>query len=177
MKNITIKQLINTFLVVLLTVSSAGFLYFTFYDTPSQALEQTVDFDSNELLIESIHGEPINFNSFSSKVIVVNFWATWCGPCLIEIPALISLQQTYASDDLQIVGISVDDSADSVKAFSKKMSFNYPIAMSSYRIKKKFGGIYSIPTTFILDNTLTIKHKLQGYHSKNTLESIIISLL
>ena len=108
---------------------------------------------------------------------MVNFWATWCGPCLIEIPALISLKNTYASDDLQIIGVSMDDSESTVKRFSQKNPFNYPITMQSYFIRKKFGNIAAIPTTFVLDENLNIIKKFQGYHQKSTLESVILSIL
>tara|TARA_B100000700_G_scaffold211205_1_gene232143 strand:- start:1602 stop:2141 length:540 start_codon:yes stop_codon:yes gene_type:complete len=179
MSKVGSKHVVNILLVVMLTVSSVGFIYFTFFDSSNTGFVsvQSLPNESESFLIKPISGSALDLKTISSKVIVVNFWATWCGPCLIEIPALISLQNTYSHDDLQIIGVSVDDSIDIVKRFSTKSPFNYPITMNSYTISKKFGQIYSIPTTFVLDNDLNIIHKLQGYHQKSTLESLILSLL
>ncbi len=170
-------KVVNILLFLLLTISTASFIYLSFFDDFFSKNDSHQATHSKSLMITPLEGDVFDLQAISSKVIVVNFWATWCGPCLIEIPALMALQDTYAKEDLQIIGISLDDSESIVQRFLQKQSFNYPISMYSYNLQKKFGTIQSIPTTFVLDQDLTILKKLQGYHSRQTLESIIISLL
>ena len=178
--NITSSKVVNILLIVLLSVSSTAFIYLSFFSDKKAnptSVSSDISVANKALMINPIIGDPFDLNEVTSKVIVVNFWATWCGPCLIELPALISLKNTYASDDLQIIGVSMDDSESTVKRFSQKNPFNYPITMQSYFIRKKFGNIAAIPTTFVLDENLNIIKKFQGYHQKSTLESVILSIL
>jgi cytochrome c biogenesis protein CcmG/thiol:disulfide interchange protein DsbE len=96
-------------------------------------------------------GQPIDQSAWRGKVVVLNFWATWCGPCRMEIPDLIKLQERYR-DKLVVVGLSVDEvSADIVHAFAVAQNINYPIAIVDDQTEKLFGGVTSIPSTFIVN--------------------------
>ena len=103
--------------------------------------------------LTDVSGNVIDQNAWKGKVVLLNFWATWCGPCRAEIPDLIKLQDTYR-DQLVIVGLSVDEGATAladVKSFVMNKKMNYPVAIVDEKIEKLFGGISSIPSTFVLN--------------------------
>jgi len=101
--------------------------------------------------LTSLDGAPIDAEAWRGKVVFVNFWATWCGPCREEIPALLALQEQYA-DQLMILGLSIDTVAPAeVKAFASQFKLNYPVAMSTSPIEEAFGGVSAVPVTFVID--------------------------
>jgi thiol-disulfide isomerase/thioredoxin len=109
-----------------------------------------------------VTGKPVSTANLRNKVVLINFWATWCPPCREEIPALIELQNTYR-DQLQIVGIAQDSgSADEVRRFMEAHGMNYPTVLSSPEIEKRFPGVYALPTTFVLDHDGRIAQKHVG---------------
>lgn len=112
--------------------------------------------------LTSPDGKEISFEQFKGKVVVVDFWATWCGPCRTEIPGYIALQKKHEKDGLVIVGIAVNDTADSVKAYMAKAGINYPIVMGDDAVVEAFGGIEAIPTTFIIDREGKIRERKMG---------------
>ena len=170
------SRLINFVLILVFAVSSVGFVYLSFFDTPKNN-SQPLNISSDSLFISQVNGDSLDLAELNSKVIIVNFWATWCGPCLVEIPELIDIQDKYDTSDVQIIGISVDDNEAIVKRFMNINPFNYPVAMDNYAMNQKFGPVTSIPSTFVLDNSLTILHKFRGYQKRETIEAMIISLL
>src|SRR5262249_7660801 len=102
--------------------------------------------------LRTLDGQTVSSASLKGKVTVINFWATWCGPCRAEIPDLVALQEKYR-DRLQIIGISQDEAApDVVKRFAAEHRVNYPIAMMTAELEKLFPGIVALPTSYILDS-------------------------
>jgi thiol-disulfide isomerase/thioredoxin len=96
------------------------------------------------------------------KVVLLNFWATWCGPCRAEIPELVKLQDKY-KDYLQIIGVSMDDAAPAyVKQFAAEFNVNYPIVMATPEIGNVFRGVVGLPTTFVLDQETRVVQKHVG---------------
>jgi thiol-disulfide isomerase/thioredoxin len=103
------------------------------------------------LTVRDLEGRSITSASWRGKVTLVNFWATWCGPCRAEIPDLIALQAKYR-DHLQIVGVSVDEAPpDVVKRFVEANHMNYPVVMATSELRAAFPGVFALPTTFVLD--------------------------
>jgi len=135
--------------------------------TRATATSGTVRFLKERALIPSftapdLDGKPIAIADLRGKVVLVNFWATWCPPCREEIPDLIALQKKY-KDTLQIIGISQDSgSVDDVRRFAAAMGMNYPIVMSTPEIEKLFPGIYALPTTFLVDKDGKVAQKHVG---------------
>jgi thiol-disulfide isomerase/thioredoxin len=109
-----------------------------------------------------IRGGTMSTATYKGKVILVNFWATWCPPCREEIPDLIALQEKY-KDQLQIIGISQDyGSPERVLRFAEAHHMNYPIVMSTPEIEKLFPSVYALPTTFLIDHDGRIAQKHIG---------------
>jgi thiol-disulfide isomerase/thioredoxin len=115
-----------------------------------------------DFTVRDLEGRTISSASLRGKVTVINFWATWCGPCRAEIPDLVALQEKYKSS-LQIVGISQDEAPpEVVKKFAVDRQVNYPIAMMTADLERQFPGIVALPTSYILDRDGRIVQKHVG---------------
>ena len=113
-----------------------------------------------DLKTKDVNGNELNLEAYKGKVVLLNFWATWCGPCRAEIPSLIRMQDAY-KDRLQIIGMDVDDDdEDRLRSFVKAQGINYPVAMTSLPVRIAYGGITALPTMFIInqDNKVVQKH-------------------
>jgi len=127
--------------------------------------------------LDTLDGKPLTLASSRGKVVLLNFWATWCGPCLAEIPDLIELQTKY-KDRLQIIGLTVDD--DDPAAIGKvvqEAGINYPVAMASPAVRFKYGGIAALPTSFVLDSQGRVVQKHEGLRDPALYETEIRALL
>jgi thiol-disulfide isomerase/thioredoxin len=112
--------------------------------------------------LRGLDGKDLSLADERGKVILLNFWATWCGPCRAEIPDLIALQQKY-KDRLQIIGLVVDDDdADVIKKVVAETQINYPVAISSKEVRMRYGGIAALPTSFVLDAQGRVVQKHEG---------------
>jgi peroxiredoxin len=128
--------------------------------------------------LKDVEGKTEKSEEFKGKVVLLDFWATWCGPCRQEIPGFVELQQTYSAQGLVIIGASLDEEGASViKPFMEKMKINYPIVLADAKVQKDFGGIQAIPTTFLIDRTGRIAAKHVGFESKAAFERAIAVLL
>jgi thiol-disulfide isomerase/thioredoxin len=125
---------------------------------------------------KTIDNKILDLSQFSGKVIIVDFWATWCPPCTKEIPHFIELQEKY-KNEVQFIGLNVGEKESEIKEFIKSMGINYIIGYSNENIEKSFGGISGLPTTFIIGKDGKIKAKAIGYRSKEWFEKQIISAL
>ena len=113
-----------------------------FVDTPAEV---------PDLTMETLDGRTISMADQRGKAVLVNFWATWCGPCREEIPFLVRLAERYP-DHLTVIGVSEDHgSPDAVAAFADQYGVNYPIVMSTPEIKRAFPGVFALPTSFVVD--------------------------
>ena len=120
---------------------------------------------------QDLDGRSISSADWRGKVTIVNFWATWCGPCRAEIPELIALQEKYR-DRLQIIGVSVDEvSPDIVKRFAADQKMNYPIVMTTPDIQRAFPGVTALPTTFVVDREVRVVQKHTGLLNAVTAEN------
>ncbi len=128
---------------------------------------------SLDFTLRNTSGLMVSSTSFKGKIVVLNFWATWCPPCVGEIPYLVALQKKYEKQGVQVVGIAVDEDISGVPAFIKKHQMTYPILYSTPAVQKAFGGIRSIPTTFILDRNFKVLETLVGYHDLEGFEKVL----
>jgi thiol-disulfide isomerase/thioredoxin len=127
--------------------------------------------------LTGLDGRPVTLAGSKGKVILLNFWATWCGPCRAEIPDLVELQNKY-KDHLQILGLVVDDEdQDAIKDFAEKFGINYPVALATNEIRLQYGGIPALPTSFVLDSDGRIVQKHEGLRDPVLYETEIRALL
>jgi thiol-disulfide isomerase/thioredoxin len=128
--------------------------------------------------LKDVNGQPVSSAQFAGKVVVVDFWATWCGPCRMEIPGYIALQKKYGPDKLAIVGMSVDQAGPGVvKEFIAKNGVNYQMVMADEAVQAAFGGFDAIPTTFLIDRMGQIRDKKTGAEETAEYEKKIAALL
>lgn len=133
---------------------------------PSFALENVLD------------GKIIESDSFQGKVLLLTFFATWCPPCLEEVPILVKLQKELANAKFSVVGLSVDQQGPSVVAkFVEKRDINYPVLMAEAQTTIDFGGVYGIPVAFLVNKSGNVVKKYTGYIQHDILEKDIRSLL
>jgi len=128
-----------------------------------------------DFTLTNLEGQKVSLSDYKGKVIIVDFWATWCGPCKMEIPSFIKLQEDY-QDDVVILGISLDQGGPKVVVpFAKKMGINYPIVYGDGSVVQSYGGVRSIPTTFVIDKDFNIQRKYVGYTDHKVFEKDILA--
>jgi thiol-disulfide isomerase/thioredoxin len=126
---------------------------------------------------QDILGKPVNKDNWAGKVVIVNFWATWCPPCREEIPELLELKKEF-KDRLEIVGISEDDDPpESVVKFAKQKGMNYPIVMATQELIDSYGGVAALPTSFLIDPQGRVVQKHSGLYPIEAYQLEIRSLL
>ena len=128
--------------------------------------------------LKTADGKTLELKKLQGKVVVVNFWATWCGPCKAEIPGFLEVYQQYKSKGLEIVGVSLDrDGWKPVRPFIERYKITYPVVVGDGDLTVAYGGVDAIPTTFVVDKKGNIAARHVGYMDKKTFENLIKGLL
>ena len=129
--------------------------------------------------LADMNGGELDLASLKGKVILLNFWATWCGPCKIEIPAFIELQDEYGDQGFQVLGLSVDDTPEQMRPFAEEMGVNYPflVGLGEDDFQEAYGPIWGLPVSFWIDREGTLCKTHMGIASKDELELALESLL
>jgi len=124
--------------------------------------------------LESLDGKATRLSDFRGKAVLLNFWATWCGPCKIEMPWFVDLQKQYAAQGLQIVGVAMDDaSKEDIGKFAKDMGVNYPILIGKESVGDQYGGVPALPETFLIGRDGKLTDKIIGLRGKAEIEDAI----
>jgi thiol-disulfide isomerase/thioredoxin len=127
--------------------------------------------------LTTLQGKPLSLAEYKNKVILLNFWATWCGPCRAEIPDLVELQNKY-KDQLQVIGLVVDDEDQAaIQKFVAEFGIHYPVALATDALRLQYGGIPALPTSFVLDAEGRIVQKHEGLRDPVLYEVEIRALL
>jgi thiol-disulfide isomerase/thioredoxin len=136
-----------------------------------------------EIRLRNLNGKEVSLADYKGKVVLLNFWATWCDPCRVEIPWLIDLQAKYASRGFTVVGVAMDEEGKSVVApfiekerfdvNGKQLPMDYPILLGDDEASEKFGGILGYPTSFLISRDGKIVMKIQGLRSYDEIAQAI----
>jgi len=131
-----------------------------------------------DFVLPDLQGNQVPLSDFKGKVVLLNFWATWCGPCKAEVPMFVELQAQYR-DDLVIVGFSVDDTREKAQAFADEYKINYPVllGLGHDEVQEAYGPIWGIPTTFLISRDGRVCKKHMGIAPKAQFEREINALL
>lgn len=128
--------------------------------------------------LPDLKGSKVHTTDFKNKVLLVNFWATWCSPCIVEIPWFIEFQQKYGPQGLQVIGISLDEAGTKdVVPFVEKHKMTYPVLLGNDSTAELFGGIMGLPTTFIVDRDGKYYSMHRGLVSRESVEEELQNLL
>jgi peroxiredoxin len=128
--------------------------------------------------LPDLDGKVVSSSSYAGKVVILDFWATWCGPCRLEVPHFVNLQSKYGSQGLVVVGLSIDQGgAADVQPFADEFHVNYPILFADEGTTSDYGGIAGIPTTFVIDRSGKVVKRFIGYTPPEVFEETIRPLL
>jgi thiol-disulfide isomerase/thioredoxin len=131
-----------------------------------------------DFTLKDIEGNDVSLSQFRGKVVILDFWATWCPPCKMEIPHFIDLQRQYGSKGLQVVGVSLDQNAPAVvPPFVQQSGINYTMLIGDVNVAEQFGATQGIPTTLVLDKHGRIAGSFLGYNDKSVFEDLTRKLL
>jgi len=127
--------------------------------------------------LPELSGQQISLSSYHGKVVLLEFWATWCEPCRQEIPHFVELQTRYRDQGLEIIGVSMDDSAQPVREFSQQFKMNYTVVLGNAKIGELYGGILGLPVAFLIGRDGRIYAKHIGATDASVFEREAVSLL
>ena len=128
--------------------------------------------------LTTLDGRHVTLQSLRGQVVLVNFWATWCPPCRVEMPGFQKVYERYASQGFTIVGVATDiGGSDKVRHFLSDRGVTYPVAMANGAIVRDFGGVHMLPTSFLIDRQGRIRNQVRGYFASITLDQAVQRLL
>jgi len=127
-----------------------------------------------DFTLQSLDGKTLRLSDFRGKAVVLNFWATWCEPCKIEMPWFVDLQKKYASEGLQILGVAMDDaSPQEIEKFAKQMEVNYPVMVGKDSVGDAYGGVQFLPATFYIGRDGKVIERVFGIKGRGEIEDAV----
>lgn len=165
----------NPFALVVVALVAAAMLYFGFHMARRSAPPAiTKSGPAPDFTLQSLDGKSMRLSDFRGKAVLLNFWATWCGPCKIEMPWFIELQKQYQAQGLQIVGVAMDDSSkEDIAKFAQEMGVNYPVLIGKEAVGDAYGGVPALPESFFIGRDGKIVDKIIGLKGKSEIEDSI----
>jgi peroxiredoxin len=123
-----------------------------------------------EFARRDLTGKNVDLRSFRGKVVLLNFWATWCAPCLLEMPVFAGWQRRYGPQGVQVIAISMDDDDEPVRKVIAKMKLNYPVVMGDAKLGERYGGVLGLPLTYLIDRNGVVRARFQSETDVNAIE-------
>ena len=168
----------NPLALVVVAVLATGMLYFGFHMSHRSALAHAPRIGyatpAPDFTLESLDGKNMTLSDLRGKAVLLNFWATWCTPCKIDMPWFVELQKQYGPDGLQVVGVAMDDSGkDDIAKFAKDMGVNYPVLLGKEAVGDASGGVPALPETFFIGRDGKIVDKIIGLRGRADIEESI----
>jgi cytochrome c biogenesis protein CcmG/thiol:disulfide interchange protein DsbE len=139
----------------------------------SRAADNLLNRKAPEFTRRDLKGQIVALAHLRGKVVLLNFWATWCAPCQAEIPAFSNWQRQYGGRGLRVIGISMDDSEAPVRKAVTRLKPDYPIAMGDARLGEKYGGVLGLPLSYLIDREGVVRARFQGAADLKAMESRI----
>lgn len=130
-----------------------------------------------EFSLRELNGRKLDLSAYKGKVVLLDFWATWCDSCKDEIPHFVELQNKYRDQGLQVLGISMDDDPQLVRRFRQRFRVNYPVAMGNAKVGELYGGVLGLPIAFLIGRDGRIEAKHAGATDASVFEREIKALL
>ena len=130
-----------------------------------------------EFTLRDLNGGSIDLASFRGKVVLLDFWATWCAPCQVEMPRFAQWQRQYGPQGFQVIGISMDDDPALARKLYARLKLNYPVAMGDEKLGELYGGVLGLPLTYLIDRNGEVRARFQGETDLKTIEMRLKALL
>ena len=169
----------NPLALVLVALVAAGMLYFGFHMARRSGVDHAPGIlgygtPAPNFTLQTLDGKNLSLSDLRGKAVLVNFWATWCGPCKIETPWLVEMQNQYGSAGLQVVGVAMDDSGkDDIEKFAKDMGVNYPVLMGKEAVGDAYGGVPALPESFFVGRDGKIVDRIIGLKGRDEIEDAV----
>ena len=141
------------------------------------AAAPTVGHAAPDFTRKTLDGKPARLSAYRGKVVLLNFWATWCGPCMAEMPKFSSWQTKYGSQGFQVLGVSMDDEQAPVEKVNHKLQLSYPIMMGDEHLGTQFGGVLGLPISFLIGRDGKVIERFQGQTNLDQMEKKIVAAL
>lgn len=169
----------NPMALVFVAIVAAGMLYFGFHMARRSGVDHApgplgYGTPAPNFTLQTLDGKNLSLADLKGKAVVVNFWATWCGPCKIETPWLVELQNEYGAQGLQVVGVAMDDSGkDEIEKFAKDMGVNYPVLIGKEAVGDAYGGVPALPESFFVSRDGKIVDRIIGLKGRAEIEDAV----
>lgn len=141
------------------------------------AAENLLNRKAPEITRRDLSGQKLDLARLRGKVVLLNFWATWCAPCQTEMPVFSNWQREYGGRGLQVIGISMDDSVRPVRMALRRLKPAYPIAMGDAELGERYGGVLGLPLSYLIDREGVVRARFQGSADLKAMEAQVKSLL
>jgi peroxiredoxin len=133
--------------------------------------------EAPEFVRTDLKHRKLDLHAYRGKIVLLDFWATWCAPCVLEMPRFVAWQSQYGSRGLQIIGISMDDDPALARRVCDRLKLNYPVAMGDEKLGRLYGGVLGLPLTFLIDGQGRVQAQFQGETGLSVIEEQFKPLL
>ena len=165
------------FVAILAMLATGKYLDRTRKHGPSKMVGDVRGMAAPNFDLATLDGRRVKLSDYRGKAVLLNFWATWCAPCQVEMPMFARWQKQYGPQQLAVIGISMDDDSESARRTILAQRVDYPVAMGDATLGQRYGGVLGLPLTFLIDRNGIVRAKFQGETDLGKIEASLRSLL